>query len=306
MGGEEFLAPFRAAASGRAGAVHPRHRGLDPQPEHHRGRGLLDLVRQRPRHGAAVDRELVDRPPRPEGLGGGGGRHLRRLRRHPRHGGQPDGCHGVGRLPRLGLPVRRGPPDREHPRLPRAAGELHGDPDLAPLPRGGHRARASARRHAAPAVDVQHQRARRLRPGRLLRAGRSRPGLQRAQVPDQARLLGAGGQLQRAQARLGRRRRGMSQRRWDLHRLHHAGLPRLVHAVHERTDGRQPRPVGGTDQGVRRLRPPDASDHRHGAEPRTGVASQRAPADQRLRAAPAPARNRHDDGRSASRPRSWR
>ena len=47
-------------------------------------------------------------------------------------------------------------------------------------------------------------------------------GLQRAQVPDQARLLGAGGQLQRAQARLGRRRRGLPQRRRDLHRLHHA------------------------------------------------------------------------------------
>ena len=48
QGGEEFLAPFRAAAAGRARAVHPGHRGFDPQPEHHRRRRVLDLVRQRP------------------------------------------------------------------------------------------------------------------------------------------------------------------------------------------------------------------------------------------------------------------
>ena len=102
QGGEDFLAPFRAAAAGRARAVHPGHRGFDPQPEHHRRRRVLDLVRQRPRHRAAADRELVDRPAGPEGLGGDGGRHLRHLRRDPRDGRQPDRSHGAGRLPGTG------------------------------------------------------------------------------------------------------------------------------------------------------------------------------------------------------------
>ena len=45
-------------------------------------------------------------------------------------------------------------------------------------------------------------------------------------------------EVQRAQAldeRLGR----LPERRWDLHWLHHAGLPRQVHAFHGRTAGRQ-------------------------------------------------------------------
>ena len=96
-----------------------------------------------------------------------------------------------------------------------------------------------------------------------------------AEVPRQARLLGAGRQLQRAQAWLDRRRRRVPQRRRDLHRLHHARLPRRVHAVHGRAGRGRARLRG--DQGVRRLRPPDASHHRHGAEPGAGVAAQRSP-----------------------------
>ena len=163
MGGEEFLAPFRAAAAGRAGAVHPGHRGFDPQPEHHRGRGLLDLVRQRPRHRAAVDRELVDRPAGPEGMGGDGGRHLRRLRRHPRHGGQPDRCHGVGRLPGTGtssppagLPIVNIPgcPVRPENFMETLTWLLYHAAGTAPAPPLDGMLR--------PAVDVQHERARRL------------------------------------------------------------------------------------------------------------------------------------------------
>ncbi|GAA3028430.1 hypothetical protein GCM10020000_01150 [Streptomyces olivoverticillatus] len=52
------------------------------------------------------------------------------------------------------------------------------------------------------------------------------------QVPGEGGLLGSGGQLQRHQTRLDGRRRGLPQRRRHLHRLHHAGLPRQVHAVH--------------------------------------------------------------------------
>ena len=59
------------------------------------------------------------------------------------------------------------------------------------------------------------------------------------EVPRQARLLGAGGQLQRPQARLDGRHRRLPERRRHLHRLHHARLPGQVHAVHGRAAGRQ-------------------------------------------------------------------
>ena len=162
QGGEDFLAPFRAAAAGRARAVHPGHRGFDPQPEHHRGRRVLDLVRQRPRHRTAVDRELVDRPAGPEGVGGDGGRHLRHVRRDPRDGRQPDRSHGAGRLPGMGFRVRRRAADRERPGMPGTAGELHGHPDLDALPRRRHRAAAAAGRDAPTRVDLRQDRARRL------------------------------------------------------------------------------------------------------------------------------------------------
>ena len=45
-------------------------------------------------------------------------------------------------------------------------------------------------------------------------------------------------QLQRAQARLDGRHRRLPQRRRHLHRLHHARLPRQVHALHGRAAGR--------------------------------------------------------------------
>ena len=82
-------------------------------------------------------------------------------------------------------------------------------------------------------------RARGLRPRRLLRAGRLRHRVRLAQVHRQARLLGPGREVQRAQARLDQRRRRLPQRRRHLHRLHDAGLPRQVHAVHGRAARRQ-------------------------------------------------------------------
>ena len=77
---------------------------------------------------------------------------------------------------------------------------------------------------------------RRLRSGRLLRAGRlRRPTTIRAAVPGEGRLLGAGRQLQCSQARLDRRRGRLPERRRHLHRLHDAGFPRSLHAVHGST-----------------------------------------------------------------------
>ena len=87
---------------------------------------------------------------------------------------------------------------------------------------------------AAADLAVRQDRPRGLRPGRLLRAGRLRQRVRLAQVHREARLLGAGRQLQRHQARLDGRHRRLPQRRRHLHRLHHARLPRQVHAVHGR------------------------------------------------------------------------
>ena len=78
-----------------------------------------------------------------------------------------------------------------------------------------------------------------------------------AQVPGQARLLGAGGQLQRHQARLDGRHRRLPQRRRHLHRLHHARLPRQVHAVHGRAARRRssrPTLIGMYGRVIRGLR----------------------------------------------------
>ena len=67
-----------------------------------------------------------------------------------------------------------------------------------------------------------------------LRARRFRGRLQLPALSGEARLLGSGRQLQRAQARLDGRYRRLPERRRHLHRLHHARLPGQVHAVHGR------------------------------------------------------------------------
>lgn len=73
----------------------------------------------------------------------------------------------------------------------------------------------------------------------LLRAGPVRHHVRLAQVLGQARLLGPRRQVQRPQAWLDERHRRLPERRRHLYRLHHAGLPRQVHAVHGRTARRQ-------------------------------------------------------------------
>ena len=90
-----------------------------------------------------------------------------------------------------------------------------------------------------PHVAVRQDRARGLRPGRLLRAGRLRHRVRLAEMHRQARLLGPGREVQRAQARLDQRHRRLPERRRHLHRLHDARLPGQVHAVHGRAARRQ-------------------------------------------------------------------
>ena len=81
-------------------------------------------------------------------------------------------------------------------------------------------------------VAVRRDRARRVRPGRLLRAGRFRDRVRIAEMHCEAWLLGSGCQVQRAQTRMDQRHRRLPERRWHLHRLHDARLPGQVHAVH--------------------------------------------------------------------------
>ena len=90
-----------------------------------------------------------------------------------------------------------------------------------------------------PDLALRPDRARRLRSRRLLRAGRFRRGIRHAAVHRQARLLGAGGAVQRRQARLDERHRRLPQCRRHLHRLHDARLSRQVHAVSGRAAGGQ-------------------------------------------------------------------
>ena len=64
-------------------------------------------------------------------------------------------------------------------------------------------------------------------------------GIRLPEMHREAGMLGSGGQLQCAQARLDGRHRRLSQRRRHLHRLHHAWLSRQVHAFHGRAAGRE-------------------------------------------------------------------
>ena len=157
----------------RARAVRAGRRGLDPQREAAR-RGLLVRVRQRPDDRPADDHQRVARPAGAQGDRGRRRRHLRDLRRHPRHGRQPDRRDGRARLPGLGLEVQGRHPDRLRARLPDPAGQPVRDAHLPAL--HGHRPGADdpARRRAAADLAVRQHRARGLRPGRLLRAGRLR------------------------------------------------------------------------------------------------------------------------------------
>ena len=179
--------------------------------------------------------ERVDRPPRAEGRRRGRGRDVRHLRRDPGDEEQPDRRDGRARLPRLELEVEGRPADRLHPGLSGAAGQHDRD---AAVPRAAPRrtrAGAGARRGAASEVAVRPDRARELQPRRLRRAGRFRDRVRlRPPLPGQARLQGAGGQVQRAGPRLGQRHRRLPERRRHLHGVHDARLPGQVHAVHGR------------------------------------------------------------------------
>ena len=114
----------------------------------------------------------------------------------------------------------------------------------------------------APMIPLDEQ----LRPtwlfGRTVHDGCDRAGyyeqgdfateLRLPKVHRQAGLLGPRGQLQCSQTRVDGRHRRLPQRRRHLHRLHHARIPRQVHALHGRASRRQ-----GVQQRDRRVRQGD-------------------------------------------------
>ena len=88
--------------------------------------------------------------------------------------GQSHRLHGAGRLPGLELEIQGRAADRQRARLSGAARQLHGNAALSALSGGRPGADDSAGRPAAAHMAVRQDRARRLRPRRLLRAGRLR------------------------------------------------------------------------------------------------------------------------------------
>ena len=241
----------------RARSVRARRRGLDPQ-RGDQGRGLLVRLRQRPGDRPADDHQRVARParpPRPPAVvavgtcATYGGIHAM--------AGNPTGAMGVPDYlgwdwkSKAGIPIVCVPgcpiqPDNLSETITYLLYQATGQAPMIPLDDA-----------LRPTWLFGSHRARGLRPGRLLRAGRLRHRVRLAEVHRQARLLGSGRQVQRPQARLDERRRRLPERRRHLHRLHDARLPGQVHAVHGRAARRQAlhRPasrVYGT--AIRRLR----------------------------------------------------
>ena len=209
----------------RAGAVRPGGRGLHPQRADQRARatGAASATtrppasRSPPANGSTGWRP---KPPRSRG------RHLRHLRRHPRHGRQPDRRDGRPRLSGLGLEVQGRHSDRLRARA-------------VPSSRTTSRRRIIYLLYQAtgqaPMIPLDEA----LRPtwlfGATVHEGCDRAGYYEQgdfateygspEVHRQARLLGPGREVQRAQAGLDQRRRRLPERRRHLHRLHDAGFP---------------------------------------------------------------------------------
>ena len=239
-GGEDFLAPFRAAARGELDPFILVIEGSIPNQNIIEGDGYWTSFGNDPETGEPLTLNWwIDQlAPRAWAVVAAGtcatygGIHAM--------AGNPTGCMGLCDYLGWDFAARSSLPVVNVPGCPIQPENFMETLVWVLYHAAGHGPAAPARPQAAPAVAVRQDRARGLRPGRLLRAGRLRHGLQLAQVPGEGRLLGAGRQLQRAQARLDGRHRRLPQRRRRLHRLHHARLPRQVHAVHGRAPRRRP------------------------------------------------------------------
>src|SRR5258708_23909203 len=110
-----------------------------------------------------------------------------------------------------------------------------------------------------------------MRPRRVLRARRFCGSLRFPKVHRETRLLGSGCQLQRAKTRLDGRHWRVPKRRRHLHRLHHAGLPGQIHAVHGRAAGSEG--LLRHDQHLRQDDPNSARIYQRNGEQGTEVAA---------------------------------
>ena len=173
--GDEFMQYWYLADEGRLGAPFVLVIEGSIPNEKIKSEGYWAALGHRQADRPADHDLRVDRPPGPQGLGRGGGRHLRHLRRHPRHGRQPDRLHGPGRLPRLGLAIDGGRADRQRAGLSGPAGQHDRDAALPPLPGGRPGADDPARPATAADLAVRQDRSRGLRPRQLLRAGAISP-----------------------------------------------------------------------------------------------------------------------------------
>ena len=255
--GDEFMKFWYQAERGPARPVRPGRRGLDPQREDQEG-GLLGRARDRQEDRPADHRPASgstgSRPRRWPSSRSAPARPTAAFTRwratRPAAWAWPTTWAGTGsRRPACRsstCPAARCSPTTSWRRLLYLLYQVAGLAPMIPLDDA-----------AAADLALRQDRARGLRPRRLLRAGRLRPRVRLAQVPGEARLLGAGRQLQRPQARLDGRHRRLPQRRRHLHRLHDARLPRQVHAVHgraARAHGSRRRPIGLYGRVIRTLR----------------------------------------------------
>ena len=124
--GDEFMKYWYQAEEGRLDPFVLVVEGSIPN-EKIKNEGYWAALGTDKKTGQPITDLRLDRPAGAQGAGRRGDRHLRDLRRHPRDGGQPHRLHGPGRLPGLELEVEGGPADRQRPRLPGAARQLHGD-----------------------------------------------------------------------------------------------------------------------------------------------------------------------------------
>ena len=122
LGGEEFLAPFRAAARGELDAPFVLVIEGSIPNENINGDGYWTSFGNDPATGEPITAQRVDRPARARGVGASspigtcatyGGIHAM--------AGNPTGLHGPRRLPRLGLPLGRRAADRERARAARCS-----------------------------------------------------------------------------------------------------------------------------------------------------------------------------------------
>ena len=307
--GDEFMKFWYLRRRGPARPVRPRRRGLDPQRDDQE-RGLLGRARHRHEDRPADHDLRVDRPPRAQGRGPWSRpAPARPTAASTRWPGNPTGCMGLADYlgwnwrSKAGLPIVNVPgcPVQPDNFMETLLYLLYQAAGLAPM---------------IPLDDA-------LRPTWLFgktvhegcdRAGyyeqaRLRPRVRLAQVPGEARLLGAGRQLQRPQARLDGRHRRLPQRRRHLHRLHHARLPRQVHAVHGRAARAaisRRRPIGdlrpGHPHAPRRSPTPRPTRNRSGGTARPELTTGYHPTTYD----PALEKERHDGDRHQARARDAR